>query len=220
MRTKVIILALAFGASACLLTAQDEKPPRGEGDRAQGGEVTVVPAHRELQKLPKDATRVPVVFSGGHETDHRDGGRPVVLIAAALGVSSDVFREAFSHVHPADPNLGPTNDEAHKNKAALLNALGKYGVTNERLDRVSDYYRYVQSRNELWRTKPAVANALVKDGTVIDYELVSGGSGYSSPPTVAVPNIKGADAKVKLAFGKVLESNGAVSAITVPQQNK
>lgn len=31
-------------------------------------------------------TRVPVVFSGGHETDPRDHGRPVVLIAGALGI--------------------------------------------------------------------------------------------------------------------------------------
>ncbi|MDB6108459.1 MAG: hypothetical protein JWR69_209 [Pedosphaera sp.] len=202
MKTKVLILALVLGASAGFPVAHAQNPPR------------------ELQKLPQEVTRVPVVFSGGHETDPRDGGRPVVLIAAALGVAPEVFREAFSHVHPANPNVGPTNAEAHKNKAALLQALGKYGITNERLDTVSDYYRYVPSRNELWRTKPAVANALVKDGSVIGYELVSGGSGYSSPPKVSVPNIKGATAKVTLAFGKAFESNGAVSAITVSQPNK
>ena len=35
------------------------------------------------------------------------GTRPVVLIAAALGVSSDVFREAFSHVRPAPAGTRP-----------------------------------------------------------------------------------------------------------------
>src|SRR5581483_6178092 len=40
----------------------------------------------------------PVVFSAGHETDPRDGGRPVALIAAALGVKPEVFRAAFRGV--------------------------------------------------------------------------------------------------------------------------
>ncbi|NBQ65466.1 MAG: hypothetical protein EBT95_08050 [Verrucomicrobia bacterium] len=39
-----------------------------------------------------ELTRVPVVFSGGHETDPRDHGRPVVLIAGALGVSRSSSR--------------------------------------------------------------------------------------------------------------------------------
>jgi len=162
--------------------------------------------------LPENVARVPVVFSGGHDTDPRDGGRPVVLIAAALGVSSDVFRDAFRQVHPADPNVGPTGDEARQNKAALLGALGKYGITNDRLDQVSDYYRYVRARHEVWRTRPAVANALVKDGAVIGFEVVSGGSGYSSPPTVSVPGHQVA-VGVTLAFGRELPTNGAVTAV-------
>lgn len=167
--------------------------------------------------LPADVTRVPVVFSGGHETDTRDGGRPVVLIAAALGVKTEVFREAFSHVHPAGPGSGgPTGAEARQNKTALMNALGKYGITNDRLDAVSNYYRYVRSRGELWTTKPAAANALVKNGAIIGYEITNGGSGYSSTPTVSVPSITGATAKVTLAYGKVLEKNGSISAITIP----
>src|SRR5437016_5075268 len=88
-------------------------------------------------QLANDVTRVPVVFNGGHDTDPRDHGRPVVLIAAALGVKPEVFREAFSHVHPAGPGSGgPTDAEARKNKAALMSALGKYGITNDRLDTV------------------------------------------------------------------------------------
>jgi hypothetical protein len=169
------------------------------------------------QTPPKDVTRTPVVFTGGHETDPRDNGRPVVLIAAALGVAPEVFREAFSHVHPANPNVGPTGDEAHQNKAALLTALGKYGVTNERLDAVSNYYRYVRSRNKLWHHKPAVAFALVKNGVVVGYEVINGGGGYISPPIVSVPGIANTNVKVELSFGKVMESNGSISAITVGQ---
>ena len=173
-------------------------------------------AHAEPKPLPPGVTRVPVVFSGGHETEGVDRGRPVVLIAAALGVKSEVFREAFSHVHPAGPGSGgPTGEEARANKAALMNALGKYGITNERLDAVSNYYRYPPGRGGLWKVKPATANALVKNGTVIGYEITSGGAGYSTPPIVSVPDIKGATAKVEISFGKDMETNGAVSSITM-----
>src|SRR3954471_14804414 len=72
-------------------------------------------------------TKVPVTFSGGHETDPRDHGRPVVLVAAGLGVAPEVFRDAFSGVHPAGPGSGgPTREEAQKNKQALMSVLGKY----------------------------------------------------------------------------------------------
>jgi len=160
--------------------------------------------------------RVPVVFSGGHETEGVDRRRPVVLIAAALGVKPEVFREAFSHVQPAGPGSGgPTEAEARQNKAALMSSLGKYGVTDQRLNTVSNYYRYPPGRGGLWKTQPATANALVKNGAVIGYELISGGAGYTTPPTVSVPNVNGATAKVELSFGKDLETNGAISAITV-----
>ena len=161
---------------------------------------------------------MPVVFSGGHETVGVDRGRPVALIAAALGVKDEVFREAFSHVHPAGPGSGgPTGDEARQNKAALMSALGKYGITNERLDAVSNFYRYPPGRGGLWKVQPATANALVKDGAVTGYELTSGGAGDTTPPPVSVPGVSGAAAEVKLAFGKDLETNGSVSALVVPQ---
>ena len=159
-----------------------------------------------------DITRVPVVFSGGHETDPRDHGRPVVLIAGALGVSPEVFRDAFSRVHPANPEKGPVPAEAQANKAALLATLGKYGVTNERLDQVSDYYRYVASRNELWPTQPAVAYAMVQNGKIVGYEIVSGGSGYSSTPFVSVSGFPN-NAQAELTYGKSFEKNGSIRSI-------
>lgn len=170
--------------------------------------------------LPQGVSRVPVVFSGGHETDPRDNGRPVVLIAAALGVPSDVFRTAFSRVRPAGAGREPEPGQVQANKSALMNALAKYGVTNEQLDAVSDFYRYVRSRNELWPTKPAVANALVKNGDVIGYEVISGGSGYSSAPTVFIPNMHNATPTVELSFGKNRESNGSIRAIIVPVEKR
>lgn len=166
----------------------------------------------------KDVTRVPVTFSGGHETEGVDHGRPVVLIAAALGVKPEVFREAFSRVHPAGPGSGgPTGEEARANKKVLMDALGKYGITNDRLDEVSNYYRYPPGRGGTWKHKEATANALVKGGAIVGYEITSGGSGYSSPPTVSVPGHPEATAQVELSYGKELETNGAVSAITIPQ---
>ena len=160
-----------------------------------------------------DITQVPVVFSGGHETDPRDHGRSVVLIAGALGVPPEVFRDAFSRVHPANPEKGPAPAEAQANKAALLATLGKYGVTNERLDQVSDYYRYVASRHELWPTQPAVANAMVQNGKIVGYEIVNGGAGYSSNPTIMVAGFPG-HAVADLVYGKSFEKNGSISSIS------
>lgn len=159
-----------------------------------------------------DITRVPVVFSGGHETDPRDHGRPVVLIAGALGVPPEVFRDAFSRVHPADPEKGPVPAEAQANKAALLATLEKYGVTNERLDQVSDYYRYVASRHQSWPTQSAVANAMIQNGRIIGYEIVNGGSGYSSNPDIIVPGFP-SHAAVEFAYGKSFEKNGSIRSI-------
>jgi hypothetical protein len=165
---------------------------------------------------PGGATKVSVVFSGGHDTDPHDPGRPVVLVAGALGVAPEVFRDAFSRVHPAGPDSGgPTGEEARANKAALMSVLAKYGITNDRLDTVSNRYRYVRSHGETWPAKEAVANAIVQNGVVTGYEIVSGGFGYSSAPTVTVPNVKSAPAKAELAFGKDFEANGSVSKIIV-----
>ncbi len=164
-------------------------------------------------------TRVPAKFSGGHDTDRRDRGRPVVLIAAALGVSSDVFREAFSHVRPAPAGSRPAPEQVRQNKEALMDALGPHGVTNDRLDEVSNYYRYVRSRGEMWPTKPAQAYAEVKDGKIVRFVVTKGGAGYSSPPMVGVPGFD-VSTKVELSFGKKLESNGAVKVIKLAADEK
>ena len=162
-----------------------------------------------------EGTRVPVVFSGGHDTDPVDRGRPVVLIAAALSVAPEVFREAFSHVHPAGPGRGgPTEAEARQNKAALMNVLGKHGVTNDRLDEVSNFYRYPPGSRSFWKNRAAQANAVVQGSTVVGFELTDGGYGYTTPPTVSVPGVQGVDAKVELSFSKSLEANGAVSRLS------
>src|SRR5436309_3576180 len=110
-------------------------------------------------------TKVPVTFLGGHEISKNDFGRPVVLIAAALEVKPEVFREAFSGVTPAKGRK-PSPDEARKNKAALLKVLAPHGVTNERLDEVSDYYRFRPDRGELWPTTAAKAHAIVAGGKI------------------------------------------------------
>jgi len=173
-------------------------------------------AHAETAEPPKDVTRIPVVFSGGFETEAVDHGRPVVLIASALGVKPEVFREAFSHVHPAGPGKGPTEAEAKQNKKALMDALGQYGIANDRLDAVSNFYRYPPGPGGRWKTTPATANALVKNGVVIAYEVTSPGAGYTTPPTVTVPGVKVGPTKVELSFGKDFTTNGSLKAITLP----
>ena len=101
-----------------------------------------------------------------------------------------------------------------------MEALGSYGVTNERLDMVSDYYRYVRGRGALWPTKPAAGYALVEKGKITRFVVTRGGSGYSSPPTITVPNFDGIAVKVELSFSKQLKKNGSVSAITLSSIDK
>jgi len=157
-------------------------------------------------------TRVPVKFTGGHDISKKDFGRPISLIAAALGVKPEVFRKAFSGVTPAR-GRGPSGDEARRNKEALLSVLGPHGVTNERLDEVSDYYRFRPQEDELWPVKAAKAEAIVEDGQVKRIVVTEPGHGYSTPPRATVKGFADAKLRVDLAFGKAFKKNGAVKAI-------
>jgi hypothetical protein len=189
------ILTLIFSASAGF--AQSPSAPNAAGE-----------------------SQAPVTFTGGYETDPRDHGRPVILIAAALKVTSDVFREAFSHVHPAGPGRGgPTDSEARKNKAALMNALGKFGVTNDRLNEVSNYYRYASFRGDMWRNTPATAYATVRNGVVTGFVITNPGSGYSSTPKISVSGMANAKGAVTLAYGTDFKINGSVKEIVLDEKH-
>lgn len=157
-------------------------------------------------------TTVAVTFSGGHGTDPKDKGRPVVLIAAALGVKPEVFRDAFSGVTPARDGK-PTDEEARRNKNALLKVLKPHGVTNDRLDEVSNYYRYKPGKGKIWKTAPAKAHAVVEDGKVKRIVVTDPGSGYSTPPTATVQGMDKVKLKVAIQFGKDLKKNGAVGSV-------
>lgn len=157
-------------------------------------------------------TKVSVTFSGGHEIGKNDFGRPAVLIAAALGVKPEVFREAFSGVTPAKGGK-PSGEEARKNKAALMKVLEPHGVTNDRLDEVSNYYRYQPQRGELWKTTAAKAHAVVEDGKIKKVVVEEPGSGYSSLPDVKVEGFKETRFKVRLHLDKDLKKNGGIESI-------
>lgn len=182
--------------------------------------AALLPAASALSGQAQAESRVAVVFSGGHETDPQDRGRPVALIAAALGVPPPVFRDAFRAVRPAPAGTAPDRQRTQGNKAVLLAALGPYGVTNERLDAVSDHYRYQRSRGEHWPSTPATAYVLVKRGQVIGLVIVNGGSGYSSPPRVSVPGFPSISAAAQLSWSKDFDKNGAVSALTLSPVRK
>lgn len=164
-------------------------------------------------------TKVPVTFTGGHEIGRQDYGRPVVLMGPALGVTPDVFRRAFSGVTPAR-GRGPSPEEARQNKDALMKVLAPYGVTNERMDEVANYYRFRPDRNELWPTTPAKAYAVVVAGSLKRIVVTEPGSGYSSPPDVRVEEVKGVALKATLHFDKDLKKNGGIAAIEIVPARK
>jgi hypothetical protein len=155
-----------------------------------------------------------VIFRGGYETNPVDRGRPVALIAAALGVETEVFRQAFSGVTPAH-GRGPSEAEAQVNKKVLLDALGKHGITNERLDEVSNYYRYQPQSGELWQHTPATATATVSDGKVVSVKITHPGAGYMTPPTVVVTGHPDVKIEPAIEFTQDLKTNGRLASLTV-----
>jgi hypothetical protein len=172
--------------------------------------ILVVP----VGAAPAQTRTVTLQISGGHDTNPVDHGRPDVLIAAGLGVPTEVFRTAFSGVHPAGAGSGgPTQEEAQANKAALMSVLAPYGITNERLDAVSNYYRYMASDGDLWQHRDARATAVVRNAKVLSVRLVDGGAGYSSTPTVTVPGVTGTTVKATVTYGTDLATNGAITAL-------
>lgn len=170
-------------------------------------------------RSPAAEPSMAIVFSGGHETDPQDHGRPVVLIAAALGVKTEVFRDVFRGVTPAQGGR-PTPEQVRKNKTVLLRALGPYGVTNERLDEVSDYYRYRPERGELWRTRAARARAIVERGKVKEILVTDPGSGYSRPPHAVIKGMPEVELNVNISFGQDLRKNGSVHSIELASGSK
>jgi hypothetical protein len=129
-------------------------------------------------------------------------------------VKTEVFRDAFSRVTPARGGE-PSRAQVQANKQALLNTLGKYGITNDRLDTVSNYYRYRPGSNELWRHTPATAKAIIKNGKVTGFTITNPGAGYLTAPTITVaghPNVK---AKATIGFSKDVRKNGRITSLTI-----
>lgn len=204
-KTSIFLTAIALPVLTSTLltthTAQGQPPaPKGRSSEA--------------------VTRIPITFTGGYATDPRDHGRPVVLIAAALGVPTDVFRNAFSNVTPASGGREPQPDQVRRNKGALLRVLSPYGITNERLDSVSDYYRYNGSRGEMWRNTPAAAYATVRNGAVTGITLTNSGSGYSAPPQASLPGMEKVRLTTTLTFSTEFSKNGAIKAIVAGASGK
>jgi hypothetical protein len=163
-------------------------------------------------------TKVPVTFSGGHDTVGVDRGRPVILIASALDVPPGVFREVFSHVKPAPAGEQPDPVQVVKNKQALLDGLGPYGVTDDRLNTVSNYYRYRRSAGEMWRNTPAEAYVMVTNGRVTSITITNAGAGYSSSPAISLPGLPDVHLSATLSYGTDLEKNGSIKEIKVVPQ--
>ncbi|HBN75130.1 MAG TPA: hypothetical protein DD473_04795 [Planctomycetaceae bacterium] len=193
-------------------------PPAGpphQNPRENRNESSQRDSKQALFRLPTGS----VVFQDGYETDPRDGGRPVVLIAAALGVEPEVFREAFSKVNPAR-NGHPSAAQARANKEVLMRALSKYGITNDRLDEVSNYYRYQPQHGELWTAKPARANAIIEKGQIVCLQVEEAGSGYSSPPKVIVTGHPEIKVKAILEFSQTLSTNGRIQSLELIPNNE
>jgi hypothetical protein len=203
------------------LSNEELRPPRGEGRRPPRPRAARGTNPRARSTTPSRAGEetVELVIRGGHDTDPRDHGRPVALVAGGLGVSPDVFRNAFSRVRPAPGGTEPDPRQVRENKSVLLAALGPLGITNDELDRVSNYYRYNPGRGRLWPARPAAGYAVIKAGAVTSVVITEPGSGYNSPPAISVPGHTEVVFNARLNFGPDLENNGSVASV-IPATGK
>lgn len=156
-----------------------------------------------------------VTINGGFDIGRNDYGRPVTLIAAGLDVTPEVFREAFSHVKPAPGGTHPSQKRQSDNKKALMNVLAPYGVTNARLDEVSNYYRYNPGAGEKWPIENATAQAIVEDGVLKGFIMTNEGSGYTSVPTVTVSGFGRVPVVATIEFSTDLKANGRITSLTL-----
>jgi hypothetical protein len=192
----IVLVVLLFALSAC------------------GSAPTVDTSSQPVVHGETNAVAPEVVITGGHDTDPRDRGRPVALIASMLGVPEDVFREAFSHVNPAAAGQEPNPIQVQANKSALLEVLAPYGVTNDHLDEVSNYYRYNRSAGETWPQRPAVVTVVLTDGEVTGFVITDPGSGYTTPPVITVTN-SDVTATAVLSFTTDFDTNGSLAEIVL-----
>jgi hypothetical protein len=191
-------MALALAGCTSSVTGEN-RPTSSSATAAAGGSAS--------------AATISVTISGGLDTVAGDNGRPIVLVAGLLDVPPAVFRKAFSGVTPANPGVGPTVEEAQANKAALLSVLTPYGITNDELDDASNTYRYNAGAGKVWPHTAATAVAIVSNGVVTGVRVTSGGSGYTSAPTITLSD--GRTATATLAYGQNADSNGSIASITL-----
>jgi hypothetical protein len=112
-------------------------------------------------------------------------------------------------------NGPPRGAEARRNKEALMKVLVPHGITNDRLDEVSDHYRYRPQAGELWPTMEAKAVAIVENGAIKRIEITSAGAGYSSQPKMTVKGLESTKLEATLHFDKDIKKNGSLKSITV-----
>ena len=65
---------------------------------------------------PDGSTQLPITITGGYDTDPKDHGRPVILIAAALNVPAETFADWALRIFGTsniDPNADPDHDGAN-----------------------------------------------------------------------------------------------------------
>lgn len=157
-----------------------------------------------------------VIFSGGYDTLPQDKGRPVILIASALAVTPVIFRNAFSKVTPAQAGEEPKEKQVRLNKKALMDALSPYGITDDKLNQVSNYYRFASFKGQVWKHNPAKATVVMANGKVTSLKILDGGNGYTSATTVT---IVGSNLKIKavINFDTDFNKNGSITGLDILQ---
>ena len=92
----------------------------------------------EVQKIVIDENTLHVTTASGEFESRKEPITTTLEQLAALGVTPEQFRSAFSKVTPAPQGQRPTEAQREANRKILSQSLG---VSPERLDEVMDKYR-------------------------------------------------------------------------------
>ncbi len=94
-----------------------------------------------------------------------------------------------------------------------MKSLGTQGVSNDRLDEVSDYYRFQPQSGKIWTHKPAKAHALIVDGKIERIVVTDPGHGYCSAPKIVVLAMRKRSLKSSSSSRRISKRMGAIKEI-------
>jgi len=174
------------------------------------GPAAVSPTKKTTTTNNEDSSEgVMVTVSGGHEIPDTDKGQPLELIGGLLGITGAQARDSFYYPFPKDGNLNDWN-------ALFLEQLEYYGLRVDELDIA--LIRYLPTTEGVWNYTHADLRAIIENNVVVGFEIIDGGRGYTSQPTITVEGYDDVGVEMTISYTKDFETNGAITDIRLREE--